>query len=125
MSDTNEPQFAPPPLPPSPGSGQGPAPIPPPAATVTPAARPTNVLAIVSLVFGLGAWVLLPFVGALVAVICGHLGRKEIRRSQGAQGGDGLAIGGLILGYAQLALSVVALIVVVFILVAMAHDSPY
>lgn len=76
----------------------------------------TSSLAIVSLVFGVLAWCVLPFVGALVAVICGHLARGEIRRMPLDQRieGDGMAVAGLVLGYAQLALSVLA----VFFLIA-------
>ena len=60
--------------------------------------------ATLSLVFGILSWFALPVVGAIVAVICGHMARAEIRRSQGALDGDGLAVGGLILGYLHLAL---------------------
>ena len=76
----------------------------------------TSSLAIVSLVFGVLAWCMLPFVGALVAVVCGHLARGEIRRAPVDQRieGDGMAIAGMVLGYAQLVLSVLA----VFFLIA-------
>ena len=76
----------------------------------------TSSLAIVSLVFGVLAWCMLPFVGALVAVVCGHLARNEIRRAPVDQRieGDGMAIAGMALGYLQLALSVLA----VFFLIA-------
>lgn len=76
----------------------------------------TSSLAIVSLIFGVLAWCMLPFVGALVAVICGHLARNEIRRAPVDQRieGDGMAIAGMVLGYAQLVLSVLA----VFFLIA-------
>jgi hypothetical protein len=60
--------------------------------------------ATLSLVFGILSWFALPIVGALVAVICGHMARAEIQRSQGQLEGDGLAVGGLILGYLHLAL---------------------
>jgi hypothetical protein len=66
-------------------------------------ARPTSTTAIVSLVFGVLSWMLLPFVGAVVAVVAGHMARAEIRRAQGAIDGDGLAIGGLVLGWLHLA----------------------
>ena len=76
----------------------------------------TSSLAIVSLIFGVLAWCMLPFVGALVAVICGHLARTEIRRARVDQRieGDGMAIAGMVLGYVQLVLSVLA----VFFLIA-------
>jgi hypothetical protein len=64
-------------------------------------------MAVVSLVFGIAAWCVLPVVGAIVAIVCGHVARGEIRRSQGQQEGDGLAVAGLVLGYVQLAFGVV------------------
>lgn len=68
-------------------------------------------LAIVSLVFGILAWCILPFVGAVVAVVCGHLARSEIRRAPADAGmeGDGMAIAGLVLGYVQLATTMLVL----------------
>ena len=79
----------------------------------------TSSMAIVSLVFGILAWFMLPFVGALIAVICGHLARGEIRRAPIDQRieGDGMAVAGLVLGYVQLALSV---LVVFFVIAALA-----
>ncbi|MDE2154457.1 MAG: DUF4190 domain-containing protein [Xanthomonadaceae bacterium] len=79
------------------------------------ATPPTNSLAVVSLVFGILAWCVLPFVGAIVAIICGHLARGEIRRA-GADNrmeGDGMAVAGLLLGYAQLVLWVLLVFVVI------------
>jgi hypothetical protein len=68
----------------------------------------TSSLAVVSLVFGILSWCLLPFVGAVVAIICGHLARADIRRAAPgmAQEGDGMAIAGLVLGYLHLAICV-------------------
>ena len=66
-----------------------PAPIP---------ARRTNVAAVVSLVFGI-LWLF--WLGSVIAVVCGHAARKQIRRS--GEAGDGAAIAGLILGYLGLA----------------------
>lgn len=76
----------------------------------------TSSLALVSLIFGILAYVFLPFVGALVAVICGHSARSEIRRAPpGTIEGDGLALTGLILGWIQLAFSVIAIGFVILI----------
>jgi hypothetical protein len=61
--------------------------------------RTTSSLAIASLVSGILGWTLLPVIGTLVAIITGHMARAEIRRSAGTLGGDGLAIGGLVLGW--------------------------
>jgi hypothetical protein len=77
----------------------------------------TSSLAIVSLIFGILAYVCLPFVGALIAVICGHSARSEIRRAPpGSIDGDGLALTGLILGWIQLAFTAVALAFLVLLL---------
>ena len=70
-----------------------------------PAGRSTSALAIISLVAGILGWVVAPIVAALVAVVCGHLARSEIRREPGRLDGDGLAVAGLVLGYANLALA--------------------
>lgn len=84
------------------------------APEVTPVTAPrTNVLAIVSLVAGIAGLVFVPFIGGVVAVITGHISRKEIRAT--GEAGDGLAKGGLITGYIGLGLSVLAIIVVVIV----------
>ncbi|MGH8114279.1 MAG: DUF4190 domain-containing protein [Rhodanobacteraceae bacterium] len=78
----------------------------------------TSSLAVVSLVFGVLAYFFLPGVGALVAVICGHSARSEIRRAPpGTIEGDGMALAGLILGWIQLACAIVAIGVAILILV--------
>ncbi|MBD8879426.1 MULTISPECIES: DUF4190 domain-containing protein [Rhodanobacter] len=79
----------------------------------------TSSMAIVSLVFGILAWVMLPFVGALIAVICGHLARGEIRRAPIDQRmeGDGMAVAGLVLGYVQLTVSVLVVIFIIAMLI--------
>ncbi len=69
----------------------------------------TSTLAVVSLIFGILCWIGLPFIGAIVAVICGHSARGEIRRAPpGMIEGDGMAVAGLILGWIHLALCIVA-----------------
>ncbi len=75
--------------------------------------RQTSTMAVISLIFGVLSWCVLPFIGAVVAVVCGHSARSEIRRAPpGSIEGDGMALAGLILGWAHLAL----LILLVFIL---------
>lgn len=73
----------------------------------------TSAMAVVSLVSGILAWCMLPVVGAVVAVVCGHLARGEIRRAQGQLEGDGLAVAGLVLGYVQLALGAALLLLAI------------
>lgn len=63
---------------------------------------PTNTMAIVSLASGIISWFALPLLAGIVAIITGHMARGEIKRSQGMQTGDTLAVIGLILGYLNL-----------------------
>jgi hypothetical protein len=80
-----------------------------------PEPRATSTTAVVSLIFGILSWVLLPVIGAIVAVVCGHLARAEIRKSGGALDGDGLAVAGLVLGWTHLALMVLAVLVAILV----------
>lgn len=65
------------------------------------AARRTNPLAIISLVAGI-LW--LYWIGSAVAVVTGFIAFRQIDRSNGNQGGRGLAIAGLALGLAGLSI---------------------
>lgn len=78
-----------------------------------PVAQRTNTLAIVSLVSGIIGLTFIPFIGGLVAVITGHMARKELRTS--GEAGEGLAKGGLITGYIGLGFSVLAGIILIIV----------
>ncbi|MDL5367477.1 DUF4190 domain-containing protein [Xanthomonas sp. NCPPB 2654] len=78
------------------------------------AVRETNSLAVVSLIAGILGWTLMPVLGSLGAIIAGHLARAEIRRQPQRFQGDGLAVGGLLLGW----LAVIVAVVVVLAFVA-------
>ena len=109
----------PPPIPPAPSA----APAPPPGsgyqyaapaptwAPGQPAYGPpkTNNLAIVSLVFGIANFIVCPFIGSIVAIVTGHISSSQIKRSEGREGGKGLALAGTILGYVGLGLAIVGL----------------
>lgn len=78
----------------------------------------TSGLAIASLVCGITAWTILPIVlTAIAAVILGHLAKKEIRGAGGTMTGNGMATAGLILGYVNMALFVVAVCVLSFLMI--------
>ena len=72
----------------------------------------------------LASWLVIPFVGAVAAVVLGHIARREIRRSYGLKSGNGLALAGLIIGYIQIALSIVLLFVFLLLFLAFAFESP-
>jgi hypothetical protein len=90
-----------------------PAPPPPPAAAPAAVVRQTSTLAVVSLVSALCGWTVLPWLGSLVAVITGHMARAEIRRNPETMEGDGMAVAGLVMGWAMIGLSVLAVLVIV------------
>lgn len=69
----------------------------------------TNTMALVSLIAGIVGLTILPFVGSIVAVITGNIGRKEIAASAGAQTGDGMALAGLIMGWIGVGLGVIGI----------------
>ncbi len=79
------------------------------------AGPPNSTAAIVSLVFGILSWVVLPGIGPIVAVVAGHMARAEIRRSNGQVGGGGMAMAGLVLGYLQIALLALVICAIVAI----------
>lgn len=62
-------------------------------------------LAYVSLLMGILSWIALPVVCAIIAVIVGHRARIDIAKSEGKVTGDRLALTGLWLGYANIALA--------------------
>ncbi len=117
-----QPFSVPPSYPPPPSSSGSSAYTPPYQSAYTPTTIPTSTAAIVSLVMGIVAWFVIPLIGAVGAVIAGHMARREIRNSGGQVGGNGLAVAGLILGYAQLVLLVVGICAFV-LLIAVASTS--
>ena len=74
---------------PPPPYGQPVPPVPPP---------PTSSKATTSLILGVVSLFLCGFFTGIPAIITGISARREIRRSNGAVSGDGLALGGIITG---------------------------
>ena len=74
--------------------------------------RQSSTLALVSLIAGILGWTLAPFIGSLVAVITGHMARKEIRLNPALEG-SGFATAGLILGWVGLAFWIVGILLFV------------
>src|SRR5262249_15869329 len=59
----------------------------------------TSGKATASLISAIAAYVIVPFIGAIVAIVLGHMGLSEIKKSAGRLKGEGMAIAGLVLGY--------------------------
>jgi hypothetical protein len=75
----------------------------------------TNGLAIASLVLGI-LWIY--WIGSILALVFGYVAKGQIDRSAGRQGGRGLAIAGIVLGW--IGVGVAALLIV--LVVAFADD---
>jgi hypothetical protein len=87
--------------------------------TLPPAALPTSGLAIASLVTGILGFVLAPLICSIIAIVTGYSARKETRAVPPTASGDGMATAGIIMGYIQLGLVVVAVCCLVAYLVGM------
>jgi Domain of unknown function (DUF4190) len=73
-------------------------------------ALPQNsTLAIISMIAGILGFVGFIGIGPIIAVITGHMAKSEIKKSGGHVIGGGMATAGLILGYLNLVLTLVAL----------------
>ena len=74
--------------------------------------KQNNSLAIISFIMGLtGLLGLIPLIGSILAVVLGHLARRQIAADP-TQSGDGLALTGLITGYIGLVLACSGILVV-------------
>jgi hypothetical protein len=73
-------------------------------------ATPTNGLAIASLACGLAQFVLWPL-PTIPAIVLGHMARRQIKRT--GEQGAGLALAGLMLGWASVILGFLALVAVI------------
>jgi len=64
-------------------------------------------LAVVSLLFGIASFIILPFLGGIAAIISGGMAKKEIRQSAGRLTGWGMASWGTILGWLNIVVGIV------------------
>ena len=68
------------------------------AAPVAPAV-PTNGKATASMVLGILGLVILYLIGPILALVFGHQAKNEIDASGGTQGGRGMAVAGIVMGW--------------------------
>ena len=100
---------------------------------VSPVSTPNNQMAVVSIVSAAIAWIvgglgscaaiflgpvaictgIIFLIGSIVAVVTGHMGRSQIKNSGGLQGGDSLAMFGLILGWIGLIINFLMLCLII------------
>ena len=73
------------------------------------AADRTSRYAVASLVSGIAGVLGLPIVASVLAIVFGHIARREIRH--GAATGGGLAAAGIVLGWAGIIISALAVLI--------------
>lgn len=59
--------------------------------------RPTNTLAIISLIASIVGWTLIPFLASIAGIITGHISLRQLKTS--GENGRGLAMAGTIVGW--------------------------
>jgi hypothetical protein len=79
----------------------------------------TNSWAIAALVCAIVGFFAFP--AEILAIIFGHIARGQIRRT--GEGGAGMALAGLIIGYVTLLLGIVATVIVLVFFVAVSHSD--
>lgn len=82
-------------------------PPPPPYAYAPAPSRGTNGMAVASMVLGI-LW--LYWIGSVLALIFGYVALSQIKATGGTQGGRGMAIAGIVLGWIGLGLLLIGLI---------------
>lgn len=78
-------------------------------------AQETSSLAIVSLIAGIVSYFFLPVIGAITAVITGGIAKRQIRESNGRLSGRGMATWGVVLGWINIALGLLAVCVIILL----------
>ncbi len=92
---------------------------------------PTSSLATTSLVMGILGFTVLPLLASVVALITGYAARKETRAVPPRASGDGMATAGIVMGWIQIGLVVVAFccfvayMVFIFGIIGTSHQGTY
>ena len=82
---------------------------------VTPPTQTTSPWSVVSLISGIASYFALPVLGAIIALITGYVAKDEIKKSNGTLDGEGMATAGIVLGWINIALGVIAIALIVLI----------
>ncbi len=117
-SQEPDPQATPPPPPPAPQTPYQPYGAPPVPSPYGPQSPPTQTspLAVGSLIVSIGSAVFCCGLPGIAGAIMGHVARKQIRE-QPDQTGDGLALGGIIVGWIGFVLSILLVVLYVVLIV--------
>ena len=78
-----------------------------------PPVQKTNGMAVTSLVSGILGLTLCAGIGSVVALICGYIAKGQIKRSQGMEGGSGMATAGIVMGWIGTILTILMFILLI------------
>ncbi len=92
--------------------------------TPPPATPPTSGMAIGSLIASIAGFIIVPILGGIVGLILGYVAKKQIRESEGTLAGEGLATAGIIMGWIQVALLVVFVVLPICVIVLLTLMGP-
>ena len=73
----------------------------------------TSAMAVASLISSILGITLVPTIGSVIGIILGYMARNQIRESGGVIGGEGLATGGIVLGWIGVGLALIGICLVV------------
>ncbi len=82
-----------------------------------PVEKTTSILAILSTISGAASFFVVPFIGAIAALITGYMAKNEIKKSNGMVEGEGFATAGIVMGYINLGLTLMVCMLVVLAIV--------
>jgi hypothetical protein len=92
----------------------------PQGAFISRSARPSSGFAVASLVLGILGVIFLRVIGPILALVFGYVGRSRIKSSGGREGGSGMAIAGIVLGWVGIGID---LLIVGLFFVGSTHSS--
>ena len=88
-----------------------------------PVEKTTSILAILSTISGAASFFVVPFIGAIAALITGYMAKSEIKKSNGTIEGEGFATAGIVMGWINIGLSIMVCCLIILALVFMGAFS--
>lgn len=88
-----------------------------------PVEKTTSILAILSTISGAASFFVIPLIGAIAALITGYMAKSEIKKSNGTIEGEGFATAGIVMGWINIGLSLIACCLIILAIVFMGAAS--
>ena len=88
-----------------------------------PVEKTTSILAILSTISGAASFFVVPFIGAIAALITGYMAKSEIKKSNGMVEGEGFATAGIVMGWINIGLSITVCCLIILAVVFMGAFS--